>query len=271
MWKYIGMTIISAKNTYKENIYKVRSVGKKKSSDTMEEQIQAGNIEGLQQYLGISFKNPEILINALRHRSYVFEASGQGLSSNERLEFLGDSILSFVCAEYLYATYGEMTEGELTDLRAIAVRTSTLAKFAREIHLGDFLLLGKGEHSSGGGQRDSLLASSFEAVLGAVYLDAGITKVREFLLERIKAVTAKYAVARQFKDNKSLLQELAQANIGITPTYQIVEESGPSHNREFIVAVLFEKEVIATGQGKSKQRAEQLAARLALEARGWSK
>ena len=224
--------------------------------------------ESLEEALGIHFHNPELLHLALTHRSYIYETAGEGLSSNERLEFLGDSILAFISADFLYKAFPNLSEGELSDIRAILVKRDTLANFAREIHLGDFLLLGRGEQHSGGGQR--VLASAFEAVLGAIYLDQGIETVRSFLLPRLEPLARDIVQKRLFKDNKSLFQELAQAHDGITPSYRLVGQEGPSHNREFTVEVMLGNQVAGQGHGRNKQAAEQEAANNALLSRGWT-
>ncbi len=223
--------------------------------------------EELEEILGIHFRDPALLSLALTHRSYIYETPGAGRESNERLEFLGDSILAFVCTDFLYRTFPELSEGELTDVRAMLVRTDTLANFAREIQLGKFLLLGKGEQSSGGGKR--VLASAFEALLGAIYLDQGIAAVQGFLLHRVEPIAHDIVKRRLFKDNKSLFQELAQAREGITPSYRLVSQEGPSHNREFTVEVMLGEIVAGRGNGRNKQTAEQEAAHAALVSRGW--
>lgn len=223
--------------------------------------------EQLETVLGIHFHNPQLLTLALTHRSYIYETAGEGQTSNERLEFLGDSILALVSAEFLYRTFPHLAEGELTDARAILVRTETLATFAREINLWNFLLMGKGEQSSGGGQR--VLASAFEAILGAIYLDQGLMAVQDFLLPRLTPLAQTIISKRLFKDNKSLFQELAQAHDGITPSYRLLSQEGPSHNREFTVEVMLGDKIAGKGQGRNKQTAEQEAARVALESRGW--
>ena len=223
--------------------------------------------ETLEATSGIHFENTSLLQQALIHRSYIYETAGEGLSSNERLEFLGDSILAFISADFLYRTFPELNEGELSDLRAALVRRETLATFAQEINLGNFLLMGKGEQSSGVSQR--VLASAFEAVLGAVYLDQGIKAVQLFLKPRLEPLAQNIVSKRLFKDQKSLFQEQAQAQVGITPTYRLVSQEGPSHNREFTVEVLLGDEVSGRGQGRNKQAAEQEAAHAALLNRGW--
>ena len=223
--------------------------------------------EQLEQALGIHFQDPALLNLALTHRSYIYETPGEGRSSNERMEFLGDSILAFVSTDFLYRTFPDLSEGELTDVRAFLVKTETLANFAREIELGRFLLMGKGEQNSGGGKR--VLASAFEALLGAIYLDQGIEAVQHFLLHRIESLAHTIVKQRLFKDNKSLFQELAQAHTGITPSYRLVSQEGPSHNREFTVEVMLGEEIAGRGHGRNKQTAEQEAAYFALASRGW--
>jgi len=220
--------------------------------------------EALEEALGIHFQNPNLLHMALTHRSYIYETAGAGLSSNERLEFLGDSVLAFISADYLYHTFPDLNEGELSDLRAALVRGETLANFARAIKLGNFLLMGKGEQGS---QR--VLEAAFEAVLGAIYLDQGLEAVQRFLMPRLEPLAHYIVAKRLFKDHKSLFQELAQAHDGITPSYRLVSQEGPSHNREFTVEVLLGEQVAGRGQGRNKQAAEQEAARKALLGRGW--
>ncbi len=221
----------------------------------------------LEQVLGVHFQHPELLSLALTHRSYIYETPGAGQSSNERLEFLGDSILAFISADFLYRTFPDLTEGELTDVRAVLVRTETLANFAREIELGNYLRMGKGDQTASSGQR--VLASAFEALLGAIYLDQGLTTVQQFLFPRLEPLARNSVTKRLFKDNKSLFQELAQAHESITPSYRLVSQEGPSHNRVFTVEVLLGNQVAGTGHGRNKQTAEQEAAHAALLNRGW--
>ena len=223
--------------------------------------------ETLEDLLGIYFQHPDLLKLALTHRSYIYETPGAGQESNERLEFLGDSILAFISADFLYRTYPEMSEGDLTNVRAILVKTDTLANFAREIQLGKFLRMGKGEQHTGAGQR--VIASAFEAVLAAIYLDQGIEVTRRFLLQHLEPLAHSIITKRLFKDNKSLFQELAQAQDSITPAYRLVSQQGPSHNREFTVEVVLGEQVAGIGHGRNKQSAEQEAAHNALVSRGW--
>src|SRR5260370_13614043 len=210
--------------------------------------------EALEEALGIHFQNPDLLHMARAHRSYIDETAEAGLSSNERLEFLADSVLAFISADYLYHTFPDLNEGELSDLRAALVRGETLANFARAIKLGNFLLMGKGEQGS---QR--VLAAAFEAVLGAIYLDQGLEAVQRFLMPRLEPLAHYIVAKRLFKDHKSLFQELAQAHDGITPSYRLVSQEGPSHNREFTVEVLLGEQVAGEGQGRNKQALTQHA------------
>ena len=223
--------------------------------------------EQLEESLAVHFQNQELLELALTHRSYIYETAGEGRSSNERLEFLGDSILAFISTDFLYRTFPKLSEGELTDVRAMLVRTETLAHFAQEISLGHYMLMGKGEHHSGGSKR--VLASTFEAVLAAIYLDQGIEAVQQFLLHRLEQIARNIVKKKLFKDNKSLFQELAQAREGITPSYRLAHQEGPSHDREFTVEVMVGDEVAGKGHGRNKQTAEQEAAHAALTSRGW--
>jgi ribonuclease III len=223
--------------------------------------------EQLEEALGIYFRDPTLLDLALTHRSYIYETAGEGRSSNERLEFLGDSILAFVSTDFLYRAYPTLSEGELTAVRAFLVKTETLANLAREIELGKYLLMGKGEQHSGGGKR--VLASAFEALLGAIYLDQGIEAVQRFLIHRLKALAHAVVDKRLFKDNKSRFQELAQAHSGVTPHYRLVSQEGPSHNREFTVEVMLGEEIAGRGHGRNKRTAEQEAASSALASCGW--
>jgi ribonuclease-3 len=210
--------------------------------------------EKLEEMLNLHFRESELLQMALTHRSFIYEGAGRGQECNERLEFLGDSILACICADFLYRTYPELNEGELSDLRAILVKSDTLATFASEL-----------ERNAGGSQR--ILASTFEALLGALYLDQGLEATRAYLLPLIRPLADRVVAKRLFKDNKSRFQELAQAQEGITPVYRLVSQEGPSHNREFTVEVLLGEQVAGVGHGRNKQTAEQAAAFAALQER----
>jgi ribonuclease-3 len=222
----------------------------------------------LEEATGLHFQDASLLQMALTHISFIYERAGKGQQCNERLEFLGDSVLACITADFLYRTYPELNEGELSNVRAMLVKGDTLAKFANEIELERFLRLGKGERNAGASQRT--LASAFEALLGALYLDQGLEAVRVYLLPRIRPLAEQIVEKRLFKDDKSRFQELAQAHDGITPVYRLAGQEGPSHDQEFTVEVLVGEQVAGVGQGRNKQTAEQAAASEALRRRGWA-
>lgn len=226
-------------------------------------------LDALQRALGYTFRNPALLTEALTHRSFAYEHAAPGVAHNERLEFLGDAVLQLVSSALVYRQFPDYDEGKLTELRSTLVRASTLAGLARSLSLGGYLRLGKGEESTGGRDRELLLASAFEALLGALYLDGGLTKVKRFLEPRLDAEAQQALSQKRTKDSKSLLQEAAQAQLGVTPRYRLVSEDGPSHNRTFVVEALLGDRVVARGEGHSKRQAEQEAARSALGDPGW--
>ncbi|MCH5191818.1 MAG: ribonuclease III [Oscillospiraceae bacterium] len=213
--------------------------------------------------IGYKFKNTALLDRALTHSSYANE-NGTGLD-NERLEFLGDSVLGFITAEYLFEHYKNNPEGELTKKRAYAVCEKTLFGYAEKIGLGDMIKLGKGEERTGGRHRPSVVSDAFEALLAAVYLDGGIEEAKKFVLPFIETATE---TQRVFKDYKSILQEVLQQNPTEKFEYIVTGESGPDHNKQFTVEVHLNSNVIGRGVGSSKKRAEQEAARSALELMG---
>jgi len=219
----------------------------------------------LQQSLGVSFSDLSLLEQALVHSSYINENPGFALTSNERLEFLGDAVLGLVIAEELYWDFPQFSEGEMTRLRAALVRRETLARVARAIRLGDYLYLGKGEEASGGRGKPSNLAGALEAVIAAVFLDQGLTATKELILrlfnEELERVVSRGAEV----DYKSQLQELTQAKQQPAPVYQLVEATGPAHDRRFTVEVKIGDTVLGRGSGKSKKTAEAEAARSALQ------
>lgn len=234
------------------------------------ERESADPLMELEAALGHTFANRQLLLDALTHRSYAYEFAAPGVVSNERLEFLGDAVLALVSADHLYQQLPEAPEGDLTQLRAALVRASTLAGFARSIPLGPYLRLGRGEEATGGRDRETLIASAFEAVIGALYLDAGIAAAQTYLVPLLRAEALSAVRQRRVKDNKSLLQELAQGQLGVTPRYVVVNQEGPSHQRTFTVEALVGEVVIGRGQGHSKREAEQAAAQSALLDPGWS-
>jgi len=206
-----------------------------------------------------------LLRQALAHRSYLYEHPDAGVESNERLEYLGDAVLTYVSSLYLYRHFPQLQEGQLTSLRAAAVRAETLAQFAQRIDLGRHLLLGRGEERSGGRNRPLLLSSAFEALIGAILLDQGLDTVTEFLQRFLPAEFEAIVADRRQENSKSRLQELTQGTMQATPVYRTVRASGPSHARTFEVEVLVKDEVAGRGWGHSKREAEQAAARAALE------
>ncbi|MBO7519756.1 MAG: ribonuclease III [Clostridia bacterium] len=220
-------------------------------------------METLEGYLGYTFKNKKLLENALAHSSYANEVRG-GVTSNERLEFLGDSVLSIIVSSYIYENFKRMPEGELTRLRSSLVCEKTLCGFSRRICLGEFLLLGKGERKNGGADRDSILADAFEAVLAAIYLDGGINPARKFVMRFVSKELESYDIRADFKDYKTLLQEIVQRNPEESVRYILTGESGPDHDKLFTVEVLLNSNTIGTGTGRSKKDAEEMAAKQAL-------
>jgi ribonuclease-3 len=226
---------------------------------------QSLDLEELQQRLGVAFQQPELLRQALTHRSYINEQPSKDLQDNERMEFLGDAVLDFVSGDLLYQLYPGKSEGELTRLRSAIVRTEALAELAAQLQLGDYLLMGKGESISGGRTRPSILCSTFEAVVGAIYLDRGMTAVQTFVTPQFRQSVSQVEEEAIDKDARSRLQEWSQAALGITPLYETQAANGPDHNKEFIVQVQIGDEFIATGRGRSKQSASQNAAQTALD------
>ena len=216
--------------------------------------------------LGYRFRDPRLLEKALTHSSYANEGR-HGLESNERLEFLGDSVLGFVAAKYLFEKETG-PEGELTKLRAAVVCEKALCAYSRELGLGDYLLLGKGERLTGGAERPSILADAFEAVIAAMFLDGGLEPVRGFVLRFVEK-EANNQRKRHFKDYKTTLQEIVQQNPEEKLEYVLTGESGPDHSKQFVVEVHLNSNVIGTGRGRSKKEAEQQAAREALKLMGY--
>ncbi|NLI91398.1 MAG: ribonuclease III [Peptococcaceae bacterium] len=225
--------------------------------------LYKGEVELFSKRLG--FENPqgELICTALTHPSYTFENPSSGLENNQRMEFLGDAVLDFVIGEYLYLNYPERPEGELTKMRAAVVNETTLARKAKSIDLGQALFLGKGEQSSGGRERPSILADALEAVIGAIYLQYGFEKVRKFILDML-VPEIKELDDGNYGDFKTMLQEKAQ-KIEYDVIYRIIDETGPDHDKLFTAGVYVHSELKGKGTGKTKKEAEQNAARLALK------
>lgn len=211
-----------------------------------------------------AFNNKNLFLQAFTHRSYLNEVK-ENLESNERLEFLGDSIISFVVSHHLFTQYPDFDEGTLTNLRSLLVNTKSLADSAKTLAFGQYLRLSRGEEESKGRENQSLLADCFEAFVGALYLDQGVEKVREFLLATILSKAQTYVQKKSFKDPKSMLQELVQSQKQQSPQYKVIKEEGPPHAKEFTVGVYINEVLKGKGSGRSKQLAEEEAARQALE------
>ena len=218
----------------------------------------------LEEKLGYVFQDPALLENALTHSSYANESRGR-CTSNERLEFLGDSVLGMVVADHLYRTHPDMPEGELTRTRAALVCEESLVEVARDLGLGDYLRLGKGEEGCGGRHRPSIQADAVEAVLAAVYLDGGIGSARKIIQRYVLARSQQHTPPH---DYKTALQELVQRESGQVLAYRLVEEKGPDHAKEFSVEVELNGTTLGFGQGHSKKEAEQMAAKAAIAALG---
>jgi ribonuclease-3 len=223
------------------------------------------NLTAVEKIIGVSFRNPDLLTQALIHRSFLNETKIKGLKSNERLEFLGDAILAFWVSTQVYEQFPDFPEGKLTFVRTHLVRTETLTGLAKKLGLGNFLLMSKGEEMGGGRENPLLLANAFEALIGAIYLDQGIEAVSEFLETRFRPLLKEVTSAEALKDNKSMLQEVVQAKGHSSPAYRLIAATGPDHQRIFTMGVFLEDKLLAEGTSRSKQEAEEAAAKKALE------
>lgn len=233
----------------------------------MEPTIQ--NLDPLEERLGHTFKDKSFLIQAITHRSYLNEHADFPYAHNERLEFLGDAVLEVVVTEHLYKQYAN-PEGELTNWRAALVNAKTLAGIANQLKFEEFLLLSKGEARDANSKaRMYILANAIEAIIGAIYMDGGISAAERFINAHILNHLPFILKNQLYVDPKSKFQETAQEMLGVTPSYKVLEEAGPDHNKEFTVGVYLEKELVAVGRGTSKQEAQVAAAHAALEAKGW--
>lgn len=223
----------------------------------------------LEKKLGLKFKNKDLLIQAFCHRSFLNENPDFYLSHNERLEFLGDAVLELVVTEYLFQKYPNKSEGELTNWRAALVNAKILAFVAKALGFNDFLLLSKGEAQELGKARQYILANTFETLVGAIYLDRGYKASQEFIEKYLIKELPRIIEKGLFRDAKSHFQEKAQEKVGITPTYKVLEKWGPDHAKHFISGIFLGEELIAKGEGSSKQEAEEVAAQKALEIKRW--
>lgn len=218
-----------------------------------------------QKNLGTSFRRAYLLEQAFTHLSYLNENPGFNQASNERLEFLGDSVLNFIVTERLYKEFPELTEGDLTEIRSTLVCRDTLAGLASSLKLGKWLLLGRGEEANGGRTKTSNLANTMEALIGALYLDRGLTKTRRFVLNQLKPELDNIQAGKTAQNYKALVQEFIQGQKKPTPIYRLVQTSGPDHSKQFTVEILVDGEALGRGTAKSKKNAESEAAKVAWE------
>lgn len=223
----------------------------------------------LEKKINVVFKNKELLKQAFVHRSYINENRNLNLPHNERLEFLGDAVLELIVTEYLFKKYPTHQEGDLTSFRASLVNAVTLSKVGESLGFNDYLLLSKGEAKDTGRARSSILADTMEAVIGAIYIDAGYDAAQAFISKNIFGLIDSIVEQGSWVDPKSKFQELAQEKTGITPAYRTIRESGPDHDKRFTVGLYLAETLITEGEGRSKQEAEEMAARKAVELKSW--
>ena len=221
--------------------------------------------------LGLKFKNKDLLMQAFVHRSYLNENPDFHLNHNERLEFLGDAVLELIVTEELYKKYPEKAEGDLTNWRAALVNAKMLTLVAEELNLNDFLLLSKGEAKELGKARAYILANTLEALIGSIYLDLGYKSAEKFIKKYLIKNLSDIIKNGSYKDSKSYFQEEAQDRIGVTPVYKVIKEWGPDHQKNFVVGVFLAEELVAEGEGSSKQEAEDRAAKKGLKVKNWDK
>lgn len=227
------------------------------------------DVSKLESAIGVTFKDKDLLEQALVHRSYLNENPRFRLLHNERLEFLGDAVLELAVTEALYRAFPEKPEGELTSLRAALVNSKMLAEIGEATGLNTFLLLSRGEAKDLGRARQFILANTFEALIGAIYLDQGYERAREFIVRTLMPRLEEVVSKELYRDPKSLFQEESQERMGVTPTYEVLREWGPDHDKHFVIGVYIGRELVAEGEGPSKQSAQEEAARQALRRKAW--
>lgn len=225
-------------------------------------------IQNLAKKIEVEFQNIELLQQAVTHRSFLNENRDYKLDHNERLEFLGDAVLELAVTEHLYNNFNN-PEGELTSWRAALVNGEMLARVAKSLGVEEFLMMSRGEAKDTGRARQYLLANAMEAIIGAIYLDQGYDKAKEFILKTVVSHLDEVLKNKSYKDPKSYFQEKVQEEIGVTPSYHLVREWGPDHDKHFVVGVYLNEDLIAEGEGNSKQEAQREAARKGLEIKGW--
>lgn len=225
----------------------------------------------LENDLDIYFDNKNLLIQAFVHRSYINESVKSKMSHNERLEFLGDAVLELATTNFLYNKFQDLAEGDLTTYRAALVNTKSIGAVAKDLGFNDYLFLSRGESKDFGKARVSILADTYEAFIGALFLDRGYEFAKDFIEKTLLIHTDEIIEEGKHKDAKSVVQEKAQDVVGVTPSYKVVSESGPDHDKKFVIAIYFGTDKIAEGEGKSKQEAETDAAKNALKEKGWEK
>ncbi len=219
--------------------------------------------------IGVIFNNKDILKQAFVHRSFLNENKEFPIGHNERLEFLGDAVLELVITDYLYRKFPQKTEGEMTSLRSSLVNSTTLYSVGQNLGINDFLMLSRGEAKDTGRARQYILANTIEAIIGAIYIDQGYDEAKRFIIENICPLMDSIIEEGSWIDAKSLFQEKAQEHESVTPAYKTMKEDGPDHDKHFTVGVYLKNDLVAQGEGDSKQDAEQKAARKALETKGW--
>jgi len=224
----------------------------------------------LENDLNIYFNNKNLLIQAFVHRSYINESVKSKMNHNERLEFLGDAVLELATTNFLYHKFKDLAEGELTTYRAALVNTKSIGAVAKDLGFNDYLFLSRGESKDFGKARVSILADTYEAFIGALFLDRGYEFAKDFIEKTLLIHTDEIIEEGKYKDAKSMVQERAQDVIGVTPSYKVVSESGPDHDKKFVIAIYFGAEKVAEGEGHSKQEAETDAAKKALEKKDWN-
>jgi ribonuclease-3 len=237
----------------------------------MEDKDIGVDLEKLQTLLNAKFTDTKVLLSAITHRSYLNEHREADWDHNERLEFLGDAVLELVVTDYLFHKYTDKPEGELTAVRAALVNTVSLSSASEKLGINDYLLMSKGEAKDVGRARQYILANVFEACIGAIYIDQGYDEARDFIASRLFSKTEEIVKERLWQDAKSRFQELSQEQVSVTPTYKVTSQEGPDHDRVFVVGVYLNKELVAEGEGRSKQEAEQKAAEAAMAVKGWDK